>query len=110
MAKDDKEREQLIPNVEIFKEIMVELIKNRSIDIQALQKERREFIQENAGEFQLNDMLLTLLDQRTEEPGIQKIEVERLEDGGTVVFAGVLDENGEPRVVRCSNVRIRLMR
>ncbi len=110
VAKDDKEREQLIPNVEIFKEIMVELIKNRSIDIQALQKERREFIQENAGEFQLNDMLLTLLDQRTEEPGIQKIEVERLEDGGTVVFAGVLDENGEPRVVRCSNVRIRLMR
>lgn len=110
VAKDDKEREQLIPNVEIFKEIMVELIKNRSIDIQALQKERREFIQENAGEFQLNDMLLTLLDKRTEEPGIQKIEVERLEDGGTVVFAGVLDENGEPRVVRCSNVRIRLMR
>ncbi len=110
VAKDDKEREQLIPNVEIFKEIMVELIKNRSIDIQALQKERREFIQENAGEFQLNDMLLTLLDQRTEEPGIQKIEVERLEDGGTVVFAGVLEENGEPRVVRCSNVRIRLMR
>ena len=46
VQEQEGEREQLIPNVEIFKEIMVELIKNQEIDIQALKKERREFIQD----------------------------------------------------------------
>ncbi len=103
----EEERQQFIPNVEIFKEIMVELIKNREMDIPALKKERREFIQEPSGEFQLNDMLLTLLE---EEPNrkIRGIEVSRIENGGTVVFEHVRDEAGNEKVIRCSNVRIRL--
>lgn len=100
-----EEREQLIPNVEIFKEIMVELIKNQEIDIQALKKERREFIQDSSGEFQLNDMLLSLLEKA---PHIRKIEVSRLEDDELVVFENVRDEKGNQKIIRCSNVRIRL--
>ena len=46
--------------MEVFKEIMVELIKNREIDLDALQKERSQFIQDKPEELQLNDMLLTL--------------------------------------------------
>ncbi len=108
-AASDEERARLIPTVEIFKEIMVELIKNREIDIGALQKERREFIQESSKEFQLSDMLLTLVDEMP-ELDIRKIETARLEDGGTVTFRDVRDENGNAKTIRCSNVRIRLTR
>ena len=51
---------QLIPNVEIFKEIMVELIRNKEIDMDALKRERSEFIQDQTSDFQLNEMLLQL--------------------------------------------------
>ena len=39
-------RDRLIPNVEIFKEIMVELIRNREMELDVLRKERSQFIQD----------------------------------------------------------------
>lgn len=103
-----EERERLIPNVEIFKEIMVELIRNRQIDIRVLQKERREFIQESAGEIQLSGMLLNLIEGAPAGRTIARIEVERL-DEGVVVFEDVRDEEGQCKVIRCTDVRIRLL-
>ena len=35
-------QQQLIPDVEIFKEIMVELIRNKEMDLEALKKERSD--------------------------------------------------------------------
>ena len=104
------EREQFIPNAEIFKEIMVELIKNREIDIDVLKKERSEYIQDRPGEFQLNEMLLYLVEEYPENGDIKRVEVTRIEDGSTVTFDGVLNEDGERKSIRCSNVLIRVER
>lgn len=106
--ENDEEKENLIPNVEIFKEIMVELIRNREIDIMALQKERSEYIQDRPMEFQLNEMLLHLVEDYPEFSGITKVETYRLEDSEAVVFEGVLDERGERKNIKCSNVIIRI--
>ena len=57
-----EEKEIFIPNVDVFKEIMVELIRNRTIDIATLKKERREYIQEQPDRFQLNEMILKLVE------------------------------------------------
>lgn len=108
--EDRKDLERLIPNVEIFKEIMVELIKNREIDVAALQKERSEYIQDKPMEFQLNEMILQLIEEYPENKGIAKITTNRLEDGGTVVFEKVGNENGERKTIRCSNVKIQVIR
>ena len=111
-----EEKEKLIPNVEIFKEIMVELIRNREIDIRELRKERSQFIQDSPGEFQINDMLLQLADEEQEElrekdgRPILKIETYRIDDGSTVVFHSVENERGEQKDIRCSNVLIRVIR
>lgn len=98
--------DRLIPNVEIFKEIMVELIKNREVELDVLRKERSQFIQDRQGEFQLNEMLLQLTEENPEFADIRRIRVERLEKGGTVTFTGIRNENGERKHIRCSNVRI----
>lgn len=103
------ERERLIPNVEIFKEIMVEMIRNREIDLTALQKERSEYIQDRPGEFQLNEMLLHLTEEYPEFHSVRKIETYRTEEGDMVVFDGVLDENNIRKNIRCSNVLIRVL-
>ena len=107
-AEDDREKESLIPNVEIFKEIMVELIRNPEIDIMALQKERSEYIQDRPMEFQLNEMLLHLVEDYPEYRGIRKVETYRLEDSEAVVFESVLDERGERKNIKCSDVMIRI--
>ncbi|MCI8564521.1 MAG: hypothetical protein HFH69_13610 [Lachnospiraceae bacterium] len=108
--EDAAQKECLIPNVEIFKEIMVELIKNQEIDILALQKERSDFIQDRPVEFQLNEMLLQLIEGYPENNGILKIETYRLENSNAVVFEGVLDERGERKNIKCSDVMIRITR
>lgn len=105
----EEERRELIPSVEIFKEIMVELIRNQEIDIAALLRERSEFIQDRPGEFQLNEMLLRLVEEYPRFRHVRRIETYRIEDGSTVTFEGILNEEQEPKTIRCSNVRIRVM-
>lgn len=107
-AAKDEGFSQLIPNVQIFKEIMVELIKGREIDIGVLREERRTFISEVSGGFQLNEILLNLTD--TYGLGIHMIEVYRMEDGKAVTFEAVQDEAGRRKSIRCSNVLIRVRR
>ena len=101
---------QLIPNVEIFKEIMVELIRNKEINIEALKRERSEFIQDQTTDFQLNEMLLQLCEGEFAAQKIRKIEVYRIEDGTTVIFNNVRTESGEKKSIRCSNILIRSLR
>lgn len=104
------EKESLIPNVEIFKEIMVELIKNKEIDILALKKERSEFITDRAGGFELSEMLLNLSDRKSQMKDVAGFEVYRIEDGNVIEFLGVKSEDGTVKNIRCSNILIRAVR
>ena len=108
--KEQAEQDRLIPNVEIFREIMVELIKNQVIDIPTLQKERSEFIQDMPVEFQLNEMVLHLIEEKPGLDGIRRIETYRQEDQNTVIFEHVQNEKGERKSIRCSDVLIRIIR
>lgn len=107
--REPDKMQQLIPDVDIFKEIMVELIKSREIDIPALKKERSEFLQEAPGSFQLHEMLLELLEAKEPETGkrVRQISVTRTQDGEPVSFEGVMDESGNPKTIRCSNLLFR---
>ena len=112
LEQDDKARETCIPSIDVFKEIMVELIKNREICIETLRKEKSEFITEQASDFQLNDMLLSLTENSTgngrDRRKIRKIFTERTKDGSVVSFAHIQDDFGNERTIRCTNVMIRI--
>ena len=110
ISEDDDLRDKLIPDVEIFKEIMVELIRNREIDITALQKERSEYIQDRPVGFQLNEMVLHLVEDYPENSGLLRILTYRAEKGDTVVFEDIMGENGERKNIKCSNVIIEVER
>ena len=102
----EAERKILIPDVQIFKEIMVELLKEREIDIGRLQEERRAYIGESGGGFQLNEMLLALAERP--ELKIASLGIYRIEDGKRITFEHVPDEAGGRRRICCSNVLIRV--
>ena len=108
--KSEEIQKELIPCVDIFKEIMVELIRNKEIDIDKIKKERSEFIQEQTEDFQLGEMLLQLSENRFADQKIHKIQVYRIEDGNTVTFDNVPTETGGTKSIRCSNILIRIVR
>lgn len=110
IRENSGEQDRLIPNVEIFKEIMVELIKNREIDVKALERERSEFIQDTPMEFQLSEMVLHLTEEYPGHHGIVEIATYRLEEDEAVVFEDVRDERGERKRIKCSNVMIEVRR
>ena len=105
-----EEKEIFIPNVDVFKEIMVELIRNRTIDIATLKKERREYIQEQPDGFQLNEMILKLVEEQPENNDITSIEVERLENEEAITFSEIKDEENRRKTYASSNVLIRIFR
>lgn len=104
---NEKARETCIPTIDIFKEIMVELIKSREISIETLRKEKSEYITEQANGFQLSDALVGLIDDGGRRK-ITRIVTERASDGKVVEFENVRDESGGERTIRCTNVVITL--
>lgn len=58
----------------------------------------------------MNEMLLHLVEEYPENGDIKRVEVTRIEDGSTVVFDGILNEDGERKSIHCSNVLIRVER
>lgn len=95
-----EEQNTLIPDIDIFKEIMVELIKSRHIDIDALRKEKSEYIAEETLDFQLNEMILELVDKDERRKHIHQIDIYKLEDGGVVEFRNIRNETGDGKTVR----------
>lgn len=107
--KEDRLRE-LIPDINIFKEIMVEFIKAKEINLKALKKERSEYIVEQTLDFQLHEMLLTLVEEDREKSDILKILITRKTDSEPIAFENILDEKGNGRTIRCSNVQFQIER
>ena len=97
--------DDLIPDTDIFKEVMVELLKGQYIDIAALKKERGEVIGDYEAIFEVSYMLLDLLERYDRDGRIKAIKIERLEKDDMVVFENTMTAEGFPRNIRCSNVR-----
>ncbi len=107
MTEGTGDRQVLIPDINIFKEIMVELIRAGTIRIADLKKERAEYIEEETGDFRLHDMILRVLDSHPDWPPVPAVVVEKIPAAPPVVFGDITGENGSSRAVRCTEVRIR---
>lgn len=99
----EKEKKDLIPRVEIFREVMIELIRNKSFNFEELRKEREEHFWDKLNDFQINLCLLELIDENNIFRRLKSLEVIRA-DGDIVEFDNIIDEAGEFKKIRCSNV------
>jgi len=100
-----EQREVLIPSLEIFREIMIELLTAHIIYPEELRQERSEYLSEAPRQFQLNEMLLDIIEKNHLQK-IKKICVRRSENREPVCFEQVKNENGEYKNIRCSNVEL----
>ena len=96
--------EKLIPTVEIFREVIIEMLKNKSIDIYEIREERKNSIENGEIEFQLNKTILELIDTNMSFKYIEKINVKKLLLNEDVKLEGLRDENGSIKNFICSDI------
>ncbi|HEY8889674.1 MAG TPA: hypothetical protein VIM70_05430 [Clostridium sp.] len=102
----------LIPTVEIFREIIIELLKYSHIDISELKKEKAETIYEKEKfEFELNETILDLVEENIELSDVKNIYVSKiLHSEEKIKFYGLPSDNGTVKTVICSNVSFKVER
>ena len=96
--------EKLIPIVEIFREVIIEMLKNRNININEIREERKNAIENGEIEFQLNKSILEVLDNNSELNIIKEININKLIDKDDIKFEGVKTEDGEFKNFICSDI------
>lgn len=104
-----EDTERLIPGVDIFKEVMVELIRSSELDVAKLRKERSMSFVETEGGFAVNVAVLELLDVIG---GGDKVGLIRINKSGSgkVTFEDIEDEDGTLKNIRCTEVKISVTR
>ncbi|MBE6050258.1 MAG: hypothetical protein E7214_06230 [Clostridium sp.] len=102
--KDIIERDKFIPTVEIFREVIVEMIRVRNIDIEELLEERKTFIESGEIEFQLNRSVLDIIDNDIRFKDINFIKINKIEENPDVKIKNVVDENGDYKNLICSDL------
>lgn len=99
----ETERKLLLPTAEIFREVVIEFLTAGMIDVAALKKEQMDYLMDASDGFVLNEMLLGILEDKKFRK-IRKIYVFPMEDSDYVHFQQVLNEVGNIRNFKCSNV------
>lgn len=100
----------LIPSVEIFREVVIEFLKNKTIDIKELREENKEFIENGEVEFQFNKTILDVIEENYDFRNIEYIEAGKLEGNEDVNLEGVISENGLYKNFICSDVYFEIIK
>ena len=95
---------KLIPTVEIFREVIIEMLKHRNININEIREERKNAIENGEIEFQLNKSILEVLDNNSELDSIKEINIKKLIDKDDIKLEGVKTEDGEFKNFICSDI------
>ncbi|MFT5875342.1 MAG: biotin operon repressor [Clostridium sp.] len=112
VKEDQNTREVLIPTVEIFREIIIELLKYNHVDISELKKEKEETISvKEKFEFELNETILNLVADHIEFRDIKYIYISKvLNSAEKIKFYGLPSDNGIVKTVICSDVTFKVER
>ena len=105
LEEHPRRKRTVLPSVNIFKEILVEMVRHQKLELDTLQKEKEEYIEDDSLNFHLGDTLLSI---REDMKSLSAFEAYRKEDGKTVCFTDVEDEDGSRKNLRCSNVLLRV--
>lgn len=95
---------RLVPNVYIFREVIIEMLKNRIIIIDEIRKERENNIENDELDFQLNKCILEIIDDEPTFKNIKELRVEKIEDSEDIKILGLKNEKGDYKNFICSNI------
>lgn len=106
--KDNDFKLELIPTVEIFREVIIEFLKNTVIDINIIKEERKNNLEFGELEFQLNKAILEVIDETESLKKVKGISVSKALDREELKIELVLNELGEIKNFICSEVYFKI--
>ena len=101
-------KSELIPTVEIFREVIIEFLKNVVIDIKLIKEERKNNLEFGELDFQLNKAILEVIDENENLKNIKVILVSKALDREDLKIESVLNEFGEIKNFICSEVYFKI--
>lgn len=104
IKRDEYIKSKLIPTVEIFREVIIEFLKVREIDINSLLEERKNSTETGELDFQLNKSVLEVIEESKNLSYIKKIYVSKALDKEDLTINSVINELGEVKNFICSEV------
>lgn len=105
VLNNEELKSNLIPNIEIFREIIIELLKARELNIKELKEERKNLVKDNNNyEFNLSYMILDIIESNSEFNFIEKIRANKNLDSIGVKFYEVKSDNKIIKTLNCSDI------
>lgn len=96
---------RLVPSIEIFREVMIELLKVGFIDVKKLHNEAKKSINSSLTEtFELSRSLLELIDENKTFKNIKFISIFKDVSNKMLKIYGAKTEDGLIKTVQCSNI------
>lgn len=109
LQQSDFLTDKLIPNVHIFREVIIEMLKSRVIIIEDIRKERENTVENDELDFQLNKCILEIIGENLYLNKIKEIRIEKIENSEDVKLSGLKDENGTYKNFICSNILFKII-
>ena len=103
--KDENLKRNLIPNIEIFREVVINFLSSRAIDINALKEEKNKSIYDSEDyEFNLSEMILNIVENDIDLSFIENIRIYKNEENKKVKFYEVETDDKFIKVLNCSDI------
>jgi hypothetical protein len=100
----------IIPSAEIFREVMIELLKSEHIELQQLHKEEEGSIEDEASDgFEVSATFLSIVDENIRLKSVKGLEIYKVPGDEPVRLYGVPMDNGLVKTVTCSNIGFRCL-
>ena len=94
----------LIPDVRIFREVIIEMLKNGSVYIDEVKEERKNTVESEEFDFELNRSILEVIEENKSLMRIKRFSAEKIQGGNDVILKNIIDEDGKHRNFICSDV------
>lgn len=94
----------LIPDVRIFREVIIEMLKSGCVDIDEVKEERKNTVESEEFDFEFNRSILEAVEENKSLMRIKKFSAEKIQFGEDVILKNIIDEDGKHRNFICSNV------
>lgn len=103
--KNENLKEKLIPNIEVFREVIIELLRSKKLNIKELKEERKKSVNDNENyEFNLTYMLLEIIDSSSKFNFIEELEIYKNINNKEVKFYEVKSDNKIIKSLNCSDI------
>ena len=106
MKLSEEDRKSLFPSVEIFREIMIELLKEQKFSITELQKEQEEHFTEVKQQFLIGSSILQVIEDEKSLQHIKEIQIYRDASYAVISFEQIPSQEGGTKNIRCSEIVI----